>query len=435
MAFSATASAAVINVPSAGNETIQQAINNATAGDTILVNATAYNVQGTTETVIVNKSDIIIRSVNGRAVIDANGADDHVFNITDQTNVTLQGFEIRDAHGTNQDVAGIYMYNASDCNISDNVVTNISAIGDRNFACGLYLESSNNNTFDPTVIEDINGSYAFGVFFMFSNSTSFTDTTIRNVTGFLATGISFGILDPTGGVLVPGFSNDNNFTDTMIRNVKGNMTAGISLIASNSNTFDPTEIEDVNGGYTAAGVYFNYYSNYNDFSATKVHNISSSLQPENSFGFYLMESSSNNVTDGEIFNCARGTRIDSGRYNTIERNIIRDNFDTGVLLDRDAIDTEIHTNCFINNTPQAMDNGTGNDWTGNYWSDYPVEGGTYNISGATGSKDSNTLGECPLGQEPPTPTQVPALTPIGMLALVCLLSVIAAMSIRIRKRK
>ena len=335
----------------------------------------------------------------------------------------------------NDFAVGIYMDNASDCNISDNVVTNISAIGDRNFACGLYLESSNNNTFDPTVIEDINGSYAFGVFFMFSNSTSFTDTTIRNVTGFLATGISFGILDPTGGVLVPGFSNDNNFTDTMIRNVKGNMTAGISLIASNSNTFDPTEIEDVNGGYTAAGVYFNYYSNYNDFSATKVHNISSSLQPENSFGFYLMESSSNNVTDGEIFNCARGTRIDSGRYNTIERNIIRDNFDTGVLLDRDAIDTEIHTNCFINNTPQAMDNGTGNDWTGNYWSDYPVEGGTYNISGATGSKDSNTLGECPLGQEPPTPTQVPALTPIGMLALVCLLSVIAAMSIRIRKRK
>jgi len=147
-----------------------------------------------------------------------------------------------------------------------------------------------------------------------------------------------------------------------------------------------------------------------------------------------MESSFNNVTDGEIFNCARGTRIDSGSNNTIERNIIRDNFDTGVLLDGSATYTEIHTNCFINNTPQAMDNGTGNYWTGNYWSDYPVEGGTYNISGATGSKDSNTLGECPLGQGPP-PAQVPALTPIGIIALVGLLSVVLAVSISIRRKK
>jgi len=86
MAFSATASAAVINVPSAGNETIQEAINNASSGDTILVNATTYSAK---ETVDVTQSNIIIRSINGRAVVSANGTSDHVFNITDQTNVTL----------------------------------------------------------------------------------------------------------------------------------------------------------------------------------------------------------------------------------------------------------------------------------------------------------------------------------------------------------
>jgi nitrous oxidase accessory protein len=42
VALSATASAAVINVPSAGNETIQQAINNASAGDTIIVRDGTY---------------------------------------------------------------------------------------------------------------------------------------------------------------------------------------------------------------------------------------------------------------------------------------------------------------------------------------------------------------------------------------------------------
>jgi hypothetical protein len=124
VAFSATASAAIIKVPD-DYATIQQAINNVTAENrTIEVDATAY--AGTTETVIVNKSDIIIRSVNGRAKVTAGGASDHVFNITDQRNVTLKGFEIRDARGTTQSVAGIDMYNASECNISNNVVTRTS---------------------------------------------------------------------------------------------------------------------------------------------------------------------------------------------------------------------------------------------------------------------------------------------------------------------
>ena len=156
VAFSATASAAVINVP-ADYPMIQQAIYNVTAENrTIEVNATAYNAQGTPETVDVTKSDIIIRSVNGRAVIDADGADDHVFNVTDQTNVTLKGFEIRDARGTSQDVAGIYMHNASECNISNNIMTNISATGTY-AAIGIRLYVSNNNTFSSsTTISNIN---------------------------------------------------------------------------------------------------------------------------------------------------------------------------------------------------------------------------------------------------------------------------------------
>jgi hypothetical protein len=145
VAFSATASAAIINVPE-DCTTIQQAIYNVTTENrTIEVNATAYNAQGIAETVVVNKSDIIIRSVNGSALVSAGGADDHVFDITDQTNVTLEGFEIRDANGTAKSVAGIYMNNASDCNISDNFVTNISAGGD---AYGIWLRGgSNNNSF------------------------------------------------------------------------------------------------------------------------------------------------------------------------------------------------------------------------------------------------------------------------------------------------
>ena len=222
--------------------TIQAAVTAANPLDTIIVCPGTYQ-----ETVDVTKSDIVIKAFNEtKPVVSANGASDHVFNITNRTNVTLQGFEIRDAYGTNQSVAGIYMYNASECNISNNFVTNISATGGY-IACGVWLNASDNNIFkNISMPEGISsGGAACGLYLESSNNNSFTDTTISNVAGEY-------------------------------------MAAGIGLFASNNNTFDPTEIENVNGGYTAAGVYFNYYANYNDFSATKVHDISSSLQPENS---------------------------------------------------------------------------------------------------------------------------------------------------------
>ena len=378
---------------------IQGAVDSAVDGDTVLVHDGTYN-----ENVDVTKSHLTIRSENGPSVTTVSASlnpDEHVFNITDQTDVTLDGFEIRDAYGANKVVAGIYMKNASDCHISNNVVTNISATGIADEAYGLSLENSNKNSFTDTTISNVAGQMAAaGISLFASNDNTFDPTEIENVEG----------TEGSSGVFLFA-SNSTSFTDTTISNVAGQMAAGISLIASNDNTFDPTEIENVNGIYTAAGVYLDFANN-NVFSETKVHEVSSH-QSEKSFGFYLMESSSNNVTDGEIFNCARGTRIDSGRYNTIERNIIRDNFDTGVLLDGSASYTEIHTNCFYNNIRQAMDNGANNNWTGNYWSDY-IPPGPYNISGAAGSKDNEPLDECPLGEGlPPNITSFAPPSPVN----------------------
>ena len=75
-------------------ESIQAAINMSHPGDTIIVHNGTY-----TENVVVNRSNILIRSANGSAVtiVQSNRTDMHVFNITDQNNVTLDGFTIRDA--------------------------------------------------------------------------------------------------------------------------------------------------------------------------------------------------------------------------------------------------------------------------------------------------------------------------------------------------
>ena len=75
-------------------ESIQAVINIANPGDTIIVHNGTY-----TENVVVNRSKITLRSANGSAVtlIESNRTDMHVFNITDQNNVTLEGFTITDA--------------------------------------------------------------------------------------------------------------------------------------------------------------------------------------------------------------------------------------------------------------------------------------------------------------------------------------------------
>ena len=198
----------------------------AVVGSTVHVADGTYN-----ENVVVNKSDIIIRSDNGSSVtiVKSNTTDMHVFNITDQTNVTLQGFEIRDAYGMGiQDVAGIYMNNASHCNITDNNV-----VGNGH---GICLEDAHHNHIERNMIVD--------------------------------------------------------------------------------------------NGVPPSGVHLNYGSNYN----------------------------------------------------------------------------EIHENCFYNNAPQAYDDGTDNNWDGNYWSPSPGPG-DYIIPGDAESEDTDPLDVCPL-IEPPSPLNI-----------------------------
>ena len=88
-------------------ESIQAVINIANPGDTIIVHNGTY-----TENVVVNRSNITIRSANGSAVtiVQSNRTDRHVFNITDQKNVTLNGFTVRDASaapGATKDVHAV----------------------------------------------------------------------------------------------------------------------------------------------------------------------------------------------------------------------------------------------------------------------------------------------------------------------------------------
>jgi parallel beta-helix repeat protein len=159
-AFVGTASAADIYVPD-NHTKIQWAVDNASAGDTIFVRDGTY-----TENVDVNKR-LTIRSENGSAstIIQAESSDDHVFEVTVDY-VDISGFTVQDTTGTYK--AGIYLNNADHCTISENTASN-------NYA-GIYLNSSSTNYLTGNTASN---NYA-GIYLNSSSTNYLTGNTASN---------------------------------------------------------------------------------------------------------------------------------------------------------------------------------------------------------------------------------------------------------------
>jgi parallel beta-helix repeat protein len=149
-------------------ESIQVAIDNATAGDTIIVRDGTY-----TENVNVNVDHLTLKSEHGydSTVVHAASTRDHVFEVTaDYVNIT--GFTVTGATGAASDyiyTCGIYLYRAEHCIISDNNALN-------NWR-GIYLVySSNNSLMNNTAKENSN----VGIFLYSSCNNSLMDNTVKD---------------------------------------------------------------------------------------------------------------------------------------------------------------------------------------------------------------------------------------------------------------
>ena len=150
-----------------------------------------------------------------------------------------------------------------------------------------------------------------------------------------------------------------------------------------------------------AGIYMNNASNCVIIS-NRIMNITTTVN-YSAVGIAIYNSSGNAIQNGAILNCGQGIWIASGSENRIEGNKIQNNSiaGTGVRLESGVINTGIHENCFIDNVPQAWDDGTYNNWVSNFWSQPPGGTGNYTIPGAAGSADTDHLDVCPLTQEQP----------------------------------
>jgi len=322
--------------PGQSYTTIQSAVDAVSPGDVIIVHPGTYM-----ETVDVTKSYITIGSLLGDpsdVIVDAGGADDHVFNITNQAGVTLTGFTIRNARSATKDVSGLYVYGSTDCRISNNVITNMwstdlgrevygiwlgnssrcnisnnvvtNIVSPRGLAEGASLVGVGNKFFNMR-ISNIEANYsATGIFVGGSNNT-FSDTHISGINANDAFGIH--VL----GSYIDGLARYNKFANTYISNISarefvvhlgtGGHAYGIALIGwkdcTDYNEFSNTHISNITSLEYVHGVYLFMYSDGNKFSNTYITNLHAK---DNAYGITLFNYSRspcyNNFFNTHIFN-------------------------------------------------------------------------------------------------------------------------------------
>jgi len=161
---------------------IQDAINNATDGDTIFVDSGTYF-----EHLLINKTINLIGENKKTTIIDGNSTKTVIYISADK--VTISGFTIQNS--------GFYFYSgihidSNDNNISENIIKNNnwgvfitgssnnsinSNIIHNNFVYGLYLSIANNNTISKNKIIKHNGD---GIYLRFSSNNSIDHNIIKN---------------------------------------------------------------------------------------------------------------------------------------------------------------------------------------------------------------------------------------------------------------
>ncbi len=282
-----------------------------------------------------------------------------------------------------------------------NLVENNTA--SRNYYQGIYVQNAVNNTIDNNTISRNN---YYGILIRSSSD----NTIIENNT----------ISQSNYGIYIDSSSNntieDNNVSQS---------NNGLFIRASSKNDVRNNFVNESNYGI---------YLYYADNNLIKGNNAS-----KNNLGFLLRYSNDNTIINNTALGNQYGIGFSGAYYNNIEsndfsnntygihayscinntflKNTIDSNSNTGITLSSSTENNLIYHNDILNNTQQAVDDGTGNQWynstleEGNYWSDYNGtdqdgdgvgETNYTNIGGSAGSNDTYPLTIPNNDNEPPT---------------------------------
>ena len=258
LSFVAAASATTWSVDGSGGDAdftgIQDAINNATDGDTILVHFGVYY-----ENVVVNKSVTLIG--NGQPVVDAGGEGNAITLTADGT--TLEGFTATKAGSSWQDTdAGITLIS------NNNTITGNNA--SNNNRDGIDLDYSNNNTITGNNVSNNNEGGIELYDSCNNNNITGNNVSSNNVKGIC---LSFSCNNNTitgnnvcnnnrGGIELDDSSNNTIYFNNFINN-----TDNVYFYTSINIWNSPFEITYTYDGTTYKSYVGNYWSDYNGTDA------------------------------------------------------------------------------------------------------------------------------------------------------------------------
>jgi len=203
--------------------TIQAAVDNASAGGTIIVRDGTY-----TENVDVGKR-LTIRSENGSdsTIVTAANSSHNVFKLTADY-VTILGFTVTGAK-EDLDTSGIYLFDADYCDLSDIKASNNGA--------GIYLFNSSNNTIKNNAMNSNKGT---GINLEFSSNCN---TITNNIASTNGVGIGLGRFT-SSNILMNNIASNNHdgirlyssSDNKLTNNNASNNNFGIHLLHSSNNT-------------------------------------------------------------------------------------------------------------------------------------------------------------------------------------------------------
>jgi parallel beta-helix repeat protein len=262
--FELSAKAGSTSVTVSPSESIQAAINNATAGDTILVSAGMYN-----ESLHINKSISLIGEDRDRTII--NGQNNQFIVSIMAENVTIQGFTIECTLNLDPS-SGIGMFLSKGSTISNDIVENSQQ--------GINLTSSNNNTILGNIITNTQQGIAFW--------SSLINTVSDNVI----------TANSQGGIALTTSTN-NLFSGNVISNNYGNY-GGIYMYASGGNVFSGNTVANNYpvGETISLYCYLNTFYDNNFYEAFQVSNNSINIWDYGGQGNYWSNYAGHDRGDG-----------------------------------------------------------------------------------------------------------------------------------------
>ncbi len=364
---------------------IQDAIDNASSGDTVYVYSGTYN-----GTIVINKSISLIGEnvtntiINGSGIINGtgnmsiNGSGNGSVIYVNASGVKISGFTVRNSGSGSWD-AGIGLYNVQNCSINNNNVT-------FNGHLGIFLHQASNNNIENNNIYSNIGS---GIYLYLSISNNITNNELndnirlrysRNNTIESNNISGTSRIDYQDGINIYDFSDNNSINNNNIIDWRGD---GVRIYSTKNNNISNNNINNNGrGGKVKNGI--SIYSSYNNtFTGNTISNNGNS-------GIFS-RTSNNLITFNKIYNNSYGIYYWDYYYHGNE--IYLNEFIGNINNVGDS--TGYHS---LNSTQPISYVYNGENYTnylGNYWDDYNGTDGNgdgigdspHNLSGSSSNKD------------------------------------------------